>query len=366
MSETVDNIAALRSEIDALDWEILQRINRRLRVAMQIGALKKKQGSGVVDPERERNLIRRLISLNQGPLNDANLYHIFQEIITVSRAIQQPQLSSSLGPGTTKVHAVIGNPVSHSLSPLMHNEAFTRLGYDGVYVACRVEDIAAAVAGIRGLNIQGVSVTIPHKVAVMDHLDEIDPQAGRIGAVNTIVNRDGTLSGHNTDAPGAVKALKQKTRVSGKRVYILGAGGAARAIGYGAAAEGAAVVIVNRTAERGEALARELDGDFQPLAELRRIDGDILVNTTPVGMLPRYDEIPLDPAVLHPELVVMDIVYNPPETRLLKEAAGRGCTVIDGVAMFVYQGALQLELWTGETAPVDAMQQAVEAALQRL
>ena len=366
MSETPENIESLRREIDACDGEILQLINRRLAVALKIGALKKQQGTGVVDPDRERNLIRRLISLNKGPLSNANLYHLFQEIITISRAIQQPQLSSGLGPGSTRVHAVIGNPVAHSLSPLMHNEAFTRLGYDGVYVACRVEDIAAAAAGIRALNVQGVSVTIPHKVAVMAHLDEIDAQARRIGAVNTIVNRNGSLRGYTTDAPGAVKALKQKTTVSAKRVFILGAGGAARAIGHGVVDEGGNVVIVNRSRDRGEALARELNGEFQPLSELHRIDGEILINTTPLGMLPNYDEIPIDPQILQPELVVMDIVYNPPETRLLKEAAAIGCTVIDGVAMFVFQGALQLELWTGETAPVEAMQQVVEAALQRL
>jgi shikimate dehydrogenase len=263
----------------------------------------------------------------------------------------------------TQLFGVIGNPVRHSLGPAMHNRALTVMGYPAVYLAFEVADVAAAMVGMRSLGIGGLSVTIPHKVAVMQQLDEVDDLALRIGAVNTVVNRDGRLIGYNTDCFGAVAALKEKTTLLGHRVAVLGAGGAARAVGFGLAAEGALVTIFNRDSSRGEALARALGVDFCPLADFSRKVPDIVVNTTSVGMWPNVQVMPISEDVLSDNLVVMDIVYNPLETALLRAAQKRGCRTVDGVAMFVLQGARQLELWTGQAAPTDSMRSAVVDAL---
>lgn len=264
---------------------------------------------------------------------------------------------------STSLYGVFGNPVAHSLSPVMHNCAFAATGFNGVYLAFKVMDIAAAVAAIKAVAIKGVSVTIPHKIAVMDHLDEVDAQAARIGAVNTILNQDGRLIGYNSDCLGALTALSQKTVVKDADVIILGAGGAARAIGFGIIAAGGRVTIVNRGVEKGERLARDLGAPFQPLSELKRINGRILINTTPVGMTPQIDVMPIDKSMIEKDMLVMDIVYNPVKTFLLKAAEERGCQTLDGVAMFVHQGAFQFKLWTGVSAPVEVMRAAVVEAL---
>jgi len=263
----------------------------------------------------------------------------------------------------TSLYAVIGHPVSHSLSPAMHNAAFSHTGYNGVYAAMDVTDIKGAVRGIRALSIEGVSVTIPHKVDVMPHLDAIDDLALRIGAVNTVVNSDGTLHGYNTDGMGAAKALMDQTTIKGKHVAILGAGGAARAVGFAVAAEGATLTIINRSVDKGEDLAETLGAEFVPMSNAGAIDCDILVNTTSVGMSPHTDSIPISENSIDAGMIVMDIVYNPLITRLLDAATSKGCLTVDGVAMFVYQGALQFELWTGMKAPYDVMRSEVYGIL---
>ncbi len=263
----------------------------------------------------------------------------------------------------TSLFGLIGNPVAHSLSPVMHNQAFAAAGYNGVYLAFRVFDPSAAVKGIRALNFKGISVTLPHKVSVMEYLDEIDGTAAQIGAVNTIVNNHGKLTGYNTDCQGAINALRTRTTIDGKSVAIIGAGGAARAIGFGLVAAGGRVSILNRTRTTGEHLAADLQADYLPLNECQPDRHDVLINTTPVGMHPDTDATPVLKNKLSKKMVVMDIVYNPLHTRFLKEAAARGCRTISGVDMFVFQGALQFELWTGQTAPVDVMRRAVLGAL---
>ncbi len=263
----------------------------------------------------------------------------------------------------TQLYAVIGNPVAHSLSPVMHNTVFRQLGIDAVYVAFRVSDVAAAVAGVRAMGIRGVSVTIPHKMAVMELLDSVSPQASAIGAVTTIVNRDGHLYGDNSDGRGAVAALKRHTPINRRHVAIIGAGGAARAVAVAAAAEGARISILNRSRPAGEALARAVDGDYRPLGDGRIDDCDIIVNTTSVGMTPDDTHSPLAAAMLKPSMIVMDAIYNPRETRLLEEARRIGCQTIDGVDMFVAQGALQFEWWTGQPAPLALMTTTVTEAL---
>lgn len=264
----------------------------------------------------------------------------------------------------TSLFGLIGDPVTHSLSPVMHNHAFAATGRNAVYLAFRVTDPATAIKGIAALNFKGVSVTLPHKVAVMEHLDEIDETAAQIGAVNTIVNNQGRLIGYNTDCPGALEALRTQTSIKDKSVALIGAGGAARAIGFGLVSAGGRVTVLNRSRTNGQRLARDLPAEFLPLNEWQPNRYEILINTTPVGMHPETEATPIPKEGLLKDMVVMDIVYNPMETRFLKEAAARGCRTINGVAMFVFQGAHQFELWTGQKGPVDIMRQAVIEALK--
>ena len=263
----------------------------------------------------------------------------------------------------TALYCVLGNPISHSLSPAMHNRAFAHRNRDAVYLAFQVTDLKAAIAGIRALGIRGASITLPHKTAVMPLLDEVDPAAAAIGAVNTIVNRAGKLVGKNSDSCGAMDALQTQTSITEKAVLIVGAGGAARAVGFGIRKLGGQIAVTNRSTPAGEELAADLGGTFLPMGELAAATFDILINTTPVGMHPQTDACPVPLDILRPELVVMDIIYNPLETRLLAAASRAGCKTVDGLTMFVNQGARQFEWWTGEQAPVEIMRQAVRENL---
>ena len=263
----------------------------------------------------------------------------------------------------TALYGVIGNPVRHSLSPALHNAALSAGGLNAVYLAFEIEDIEECVKGIRVLGIKGTSITIPFKTAVMPFLDEIDPLARRIGAVNTIVNDNGRLKGYNTDALGALKALEEKIKLPGMTCLIIGAGGAARAIGFVLKEKGATISIVNRSQKRGKELARSLECRYVPLDELGVGKADILVQTTPVGMYPHIDQCPSPENILVQGMVVMDIVYLPPETQLLKLAKNRGCITISGVDMLLYQGAEQFRLWTDLDPPVASMRHALKEAL---
>lgn len=264
----------------------------------------------------------------------------------------------------TSLLGLIGNPVKHSLSPVVHNRAFAAVSYNAIYLAFHVIDLDAAIKGIKALNFKGASVTIPHKVNVIQYLDDVDDAAERIGAVNTIVNRNGKLIGHNTDCRGALEALRTKTAIEGKSVAVIGAGGAARAIGFGLVSSGAHVSIFNRSPATGERLAADLKSEFCPLSDCQPDRYEILINTTPVGMYPDNGATPLPKKTLSKEMVVMDIIYNPLKTRLLKKAEAQGCRTISGMTMFVFQAALQFELWTGVKAPLDVMQQSALAALK--
>jgi shikimate dehydrogenase len=353
-------IQKLRHRIDEIDDQILELINQRLLAAREIGAIKDRSDTAVVDSGRETQIYQRLSSANKGPLNANGLHHIFRAVIAAGRGIQSPGNKAGVAP----LYVVVGNPIGHSLSPMMHNSALAHSGLDGCYLAFRVENIAAAIHGIRGLGIRGASITIPHKIAVLPYLDKVDPMAADIGAVNTVINREGVLYGYNSDCAGAVKALSEKTVIKGKDVAVIGAGGGARAIGFGLKQEGGTVTIINRTRSRGEKLARDLGCRFRPLAELKKLPYDIVVNATPVGMRPDVNSMPLAPDLMEPEMVVMDMVYNPLKTRFLKEAESSGCTIVDGVSMFVHQGAVQFELWTNKKAPVDVMRRVVLEELE--
>ena len=266
--------------------------------------------------------------------------------------------------GKTVLYGIIGNPVTHSLSPAMHNAALAASGINGVYLPFSAPDIAAAVTGIRGLGVQGVSVTIPHKEKVMALLDEIDPVAQKIGAVNTVMNTDGTLKGLNTDWLGATRALEEKIDLNGVEAVILGAGGSARAIGFGLLERRAKFVLCSRTESRGKALADELGCLWVSLDEADNLSGDILINATSVGMQPHIENSPVPERILSRFQVVMDIVYAPLKTRFLQEAEVRGCVTINGLEMLLYQGVAQFELWTGKVAPVELMRKALAEALK--
>ena len=282
--------------------------------------------------------------------------------------------------GSTKVFALFGDPVTHSLSPVMQNRAFRALGLDCCYVPFHVcsGELAAAVAAVRALNLGGVNLTIPHKEQVLSYLDEVDQEALLIGAVNTIVNRNGFLCGYNTDASGFLASLLSLGfDPLGKRAVILGAGGAARAVSFALAGRGVSQIdICNRSLEKAEHLARDLTKGTKVDVRVRDLstsfmkvlqDAELLVNTTPVGMYPHHQVKPLVmKEELHPGLLVCDLVYNPIQTRLLEEAALVGCSVLSGVGMLAHQGAFAFQLWTGREAPADLMQDVVEEALRNI
>ncbi|MEY4340136.1 MAG: shikimate dehydrogenase [Actinomycetota bacterium] len=268
--------------------------------------------------------------------------------------------------GHTRVAAVIGSPVRHSLSPALHNAAFAQLGLDWVYVALEVEpgEAQRAIDAMRVLGLGGLSVTMPHKEGVAAAVDELDPAAAALRSVNTVVPRaDGTLVGHSTDGAGFVASLAARgVSVADRSVCLLGAGGAARAIADALARAGASRVwVVNRTrssADETAALAGRV-GEVGGPSHVR--EADILVNATSVGM--GGTELPCDPALLRADHVVADIVYHPRRTGLLAAAAAVGATTVDGLGMLVHQAALQQQLWHGSLPDTGVMTSAAEREL---
>ncbi len=270
--------------------------------------------------------------------------------------------------GKTTVCGLIGDPVEHSMSPAMHDLAFRELGIDYVYVAFRVkaDDVGNAIAGMRALRIRGLNVTIPHKLAVAPFLDKLDDLAKKIGAVNTIVNDSGVLTGYNTDAAGFLQPLLERGfEPRDKKIVVLGAGGAARGITFALADRGASIKILNRTASRAQELANQLSESFPGHAEGLELTerslsvalsgAQMIVNTTSVGMGEDQNQTPIPARLLSRDALVYDIVYNPLRTRLVSEAEERGCTTISRAEMLAWQGALAFEKWTLRRAPVDLM-----------
>ncbi len=272
----------------------------------------------------------------------------------------------------TILYGVFGDPIRHSKSPIMLNRAFEAAGLNAAYGAFHILPGALkdAVAGIRALQFRGVNVTIPHKVEVMSYLDEIDEGARAIGAVNTIVNEGGRLIGYNTDGIGYMRSLREETGISlkGRKVLMIGAGGAARGVGYALAREGAEhIYIANRTKEKALDLALSMS-EFgsvsgHGLDDIPKLAGEaaLIVNNTLLGMHPNVDEVPMDISLIRPETAVSDLVYNPLITRFLREARDRrGAVIHSGLGMFIYQGAYAFEYWTGLPAPIAAMREVVE------
>jgi 3-dehydroquinate dehydratase/shikimate dehydrogenase len=264
----------------------------------------------------------------------------------------------------TRVYGVIGDPIGHSLSPLLHNTAFRARKFDAVFVAFLVRNLRDLLSAMKPFRVAGLSVTIPHKEKIVDYLDGCDPLAARIGAVNTVVVRGGwRLYGYNTDYIGVLRSLERRMRLAGSRVLLFGAGGAARAAAFALAQAGSIVCLCARRPERARALARAAGGQVVSRADLAHEFFDAIVNCTPIGMHPRGGS-PLASAELNCRMV-MDMVYRPRQTELLRLARRKGIEIISGLEMFLAQGFAQYEIWTGERAPESAMRRAVVSALDR-
>jgi shikimate dehydrogenase len=281
--------------------------------------------------------------------------------------------------GQTKLVGLIGYPIEHSLSPAMHNSAFAALSLNWRYVPLPVhpERLGEAVAGLRALGFMGANVTVPHKEAVISYLDDVAPEAQAIGAVNIIVVREGKSIGYNTDWLGFLTALSEGGfDPHGKRAVVLGAGGAARAVVYALSQAGAQVTILNRTPARAQALVQDFSPLFPSLSllslpitpqtlEEQAAEAHLLVNATPVGMWPEVDQSPWPEDLAFPShLTVFDLVYNPRQTKLLRQAQAAGAKGIGGLGMLVHQGTAAFELWTGEKAPVETMYEAASRMLR--
>jgi len=283
----------------------------------------------------------------------------------------------SISPAT-QICAVIGNPIAHSLSPAIHNAAYEELNLNYVYVACRVEDVAAALAGMRALgNFRGMSVTIPHKIEAMKYMDEVAAVDRAIGSINTVVKQDDRLIGLSTDGPGALKAIADAgVEIAGKSVLMLGSGGAARAIAFTLALQtGLAELSI---LDINEIMLQQLTADLrkgteaviksEPLTEKSLAaamkQADIIIHCTPIGMHPNEDASLVPAELFRPGQVVFDVVYTPLETRLLTEAKSRGLKTIYGVEMFVNQAVLQFERFTGADAPIRVMRRVVMECLK--
>lgn len=299
--------------------------------------------------------------------------------------------------GATKVIGIIGNPVGHSFSPIMFNAAFNAMNMNYVYVPFKVEkeDLKYAIRGAKAFGLKGLNVTIPHKQKVINELDKFDIMANLIGAVNTINFKDGKSKGYNTDCMGAIRAIEEVCDLKNKNVVIVGAGGAARAIAFQIAIEEANnITMINRSSKKAESLIYDiktlLSADYTDNSKLDDItidfshinlnfdygglddianslkDADILIDTTPVGMHPNTNDEPIaTEEMMHSDLIVNDIVYNPLETTLLKEAKKANATIISGIKMLLYQGAENFRIWTGKEAPLDVMEKALLEIIEK-
>jgi shikimate dehydrogenase len=267
----------------------------------------------------------------------------------------------------SSVCLIIGDPVSQSLSPIMHNAGYTALSLPYVMAGARVseEGLADALKGVRALGIRGLAVTMPHKIALVDMLDELDPVAKEIGAVNTVVNQDGRLQGFNTDWLGIASPLELKTSIRGLKIALLGAGGAAQAAAFATTNRGAKVSIFNRSADRAASFADRWGCLIRSIADHDQIcDYDVVINTTPVGMGALAEDTPIPVSALRKGQIVFDTIYQPYSTRFIEEAEARGCIVIRGADMLLEQGLPQFEFHTGTPAPRDDMERALRRSVE--
>ena len=337
---------------------------RSVSDSTRVCELARKRRNLVTIPMGEFGLAGRVLSLRMG----SALAYAAVEQATAPGQLSLDAMAAMYRAGKisrrTRVYGVIGNPIGHSLSPLLHNTAFHTRKLDAVFVPFLVRSLREFLQSMNRFAVAGLSVTIPHKEAILRYLNGCDPLAAQIGAVNTVVVRgSGALYGYNTDYVGVLRSLEQRLRLAGSRVLLFGAGGAARAAAFALAQAGSIVCLCSRRPERAHALARAVGGQMVPRADLKREFFDAIVNCTPVGMHPRGGS-PLESAELNCR-IVMDMVYRPRETELLRLARRKGVKTISGVEMFLAQGFAQYEIWTGERAPEGAMRRVVLSALDK-
>lgn len=279
----------------------------------------------------------------------------------------------------TKLVILLGNPLGHSISPPMHNRVFEKLGIDYCYMPVEVNEknLAKVFSGLSKMNTAGFNVTIPHKMGIIELLDELDPLAATIGAVNTITIKNGKTKGYNTDGEGFVRSLEEEAKISvkGKQIYIIGCGGASRAIAMTLAYYGAEKIFLqNRTTAKAEKLANEINFKIHPcttvvgpsLADQKEAIAscDVLINGTNLGMHPNEDVSPIDESLITPHLIVADIVYNPLMTKLLNTAKARGCKIVPGLGMLIYQGAAAFKLFTDHEPLIEEMSDVVHTIME--
>jgi 3-dehydroquinate dehydratase/shikimate dehydrogenase len=326
--------------------------------------LTRSSGNVVAVPMGEIGLPARILALREGsalayaPVGEATApgQVSLREMMHLYRAHELTQ--------RTRVFGVIGDPVGHSLSPLLHNTGFIARDVDAVYLPFLVHRLRDFLDAVKPLGIRGFSVTLPHKEKILKYLKDCEPLAAEIGAVNTVLVRsDGSLYGSNTDYVGVLRALEAKMRLRGSRVLVFGAGGSARAAAFALAGAGAQVVICARREQVGKKLAQAVNGEFLGRRKLRSEKFEAIVNATPVGMYPHSKISPLSARELNCR-IVMDLIYRPLDTELLKIARKKGITTVSGVEMFLAQGFAQWELWTGKSAPEAAMRRAVVHSLR--
>jgi len=313
----------------------------------------------------EQGIISRVLSVRAGSV--FTFAAVSEDEKTAPGQITAPELRSTYRieqvDAATRVYAVAGDPVAHSLSPAVMNAALRRETVNGVYVALHAKTLKDLLSCVRDIPIHGLSITMPYKETIVSHLDNTDSHTTKIGACNTVVRaQDGKLYGFNTDAAGVVRPLQQRIELEQAKVLVLGAGGAARAAVFGLKERGAEVYILNRTAGPAQKLARSARARLIKRADLKKLVFDVIINATPVGM-GNTKESPLNENEIKARYV-FDMIYDPPETRLMKMAKAAGAEVIPGIEMFVYQAARQFEIWTGKPAPVDEMFNVVTLALQ--
>jgi shikimate dehydrogenase len=268
----------------------------------------------------------------------------------------------------TEIYCIFGNPVKHSLSPAMQNAAFKALGINAVFTAFEVDNIKYAISAMKALDIRGASVTIPFKIQSIKYVDKLDPLARDIGSINTLHNDNGKIYGYNTDGLGALEALLENdVKIKSSHILLIGNGGSARAIAIALLSKGANVTVAGRNTKKILKLVNDIKKKQKNIGYIliNKINIeymnniDIIINTTPVGMTPNVNKMPIEPELILKKHIVFDIVYSPHLTKLLKTSKTKGCKIIHGIEMLVNQGAKQFEIWTGKKAPISAMEKKV-------
>jgi 3-dehydroquinate dehydratase/shikimate dehydrogenase len=362
-----ENLKGVATELSRTKPDAIKIAARCDTLADSVKLLKLARGrrNVIAVPMGDSSLPGRVLSLRAGSVL---AYSAIENVTAPGQAsfgrMKNLYRADRLGP-KTRVYGVIGYPIGHSLSPVMQNAGFQASQVDAVFLPFLVRELPDFLGAIKPLGIAGFSVTLPHKQAILRHLDGCDPLAASIGAVNTVVVRGGgKLYGYNTDYIGVLRALEQRLALRGSRVLVLGAGGAARAVAFALKKAGAAVCICARRPVKARGLAGLVRGEAIPRDRVHSEKFDAIVNATPVGMYPLVDQSPLEARELNCRLV-FDTIYRPRQTKLMELAAAKGIETVSGVEMFVAQGTAQWEIWTGERAPVEIMKRAALQALER-